>query len=380
MGRKMNWGRLIGCLLMLAAMNAAGQEGRNAGNSDVRYVKEHLLYQRGDETNVIDIDVEWPSMVDFSAVKPLQSYLAKAVFRADADNMEDALRQLKARFGSPVTSQFKTIPDDDKFCYVTCELKEIGCQKNRFISFRASYICEPAKASTQRGDTAVALVTYDIVNERVLLMKDILKMSQLQSEGVSYPLLLQIIKGASVSVPEDVINMQMTDACLMDQWVWLNMFYMTEDDTTDFHSLVPTEVMKGVLTRDVRKLLTMGLPNRPLVTAVIDSVFEGQPVHTEVDKAPAFIGGINGLRQYLSDNVEYPQIEQATKVQGRVIVSFIVDEDGAIRDTRVIDHVSPGIDREAVRVVRMMPRWSPGELNGQKVKVRTQLPITFRMD
>lgn len=376
----MNRGRLIGCLLMLVAVNAAAEEGGNAGNSDVRYVKEHLLYQRGDETNVIDIDVEWPSMVDFSAVKPLQSYLAKAVFRADADNMEDALRQLKARFGSPVTSQFKTIPDDDKFCYVTCELKEIGCQKNRFISFRASYICEPAKASTQRGDTAVALVTYDIVNERVLLMKDILKMSQLQSEGVSYPLLLQIIKGASVGVPEDVINMQMTDACLMDQWVWLNMFYMTEDDTTDFHSLVPTEVMKGVLTRDVRKLLTMGLPSRPLVTAVIDSVFEGQPVHTEVDKAPAFIGGINGLRQYLSDNVEYPQIEQATKVQGRVIVSFIVDEDGAIRDTRVIDHVSPGIDREAVRVVRMMPRWSPGELNGQKVKVRTQLPITFRMN
>ena len=370
----------MGCLFLLAAMEVSAQEGRNVGNSDVRYVKEHLLFQRGEETNVIDIDVEWPSMVDFSAMKPLQSFLAKAVFRANADNMEDAILQLKERFGSPVKSRFKTIPDDDKFCYVTCGLKEIGCLKNRFISFRASYICEPAQASTQQGDTAVTLITYDLVNERVLLMKDILKMGQLQREGVSYPLLLQIIKGASVDVPEDVLNMQITDACLMDQWVWLNMLYMTEDGTTDFHSIVSAEDMKRVLTRDVRRLLTMELPKRQMVTAVTDSVFEGQPVHTVVDKAPEFPGGVDKLRQYLADNVDYPLTEQEMKVQGRVIVSFIVDEGGSIKDTRVVNHVSPGIDREAVRVVRMMPLWTPGELNGQKVKVRTQLPITFRLN
>ena len=375
----MLWCSLMLCCLLLGSIPVRAQVARSTGNSDVRYVKDHLLYQRGEETNVIDINVEWPSMIDFSLVKPLQTFLAKAVFRVDADNLEDALKQMKGRFGKPVTSQFKTIPDDDQFCYVTCQLSEMGYQKNRFISFRATYICSPGKKSTQKADTTVTLITYDLINGKVLLMKDILKMAQLQANGVSYSVLLRILNGASVEVPDDIIGLQIVDACLMNQYLWLDMLYTDDDGTQNFHSVVKTDDLKAVMSRDARKLLTMDIPNHKMETVVIDSLYEGQPVYTEVDKSPEFRGGSEGLRKFLSTNVEYPQLEQAMKVQGRVTVSFLIDEEGRIRDPRVVDHVAPGIDREAVRVVRMMPKWTPGELKGQNVKVRYQLPITFKV-
>lgn len=379
MNVKMMQRSLILSLMLFLTVPASAQGNAAVGNCHVEYRKEHLLFQRGEETNVIDIDVEWPSMIDFSSVKPLQAFLAKAVFRADADNLEDACKLMKARFGQPVTALFKTIPDDDKFCYVTCRLQEMGYLKNRFISYRSTYICAPGKESAQKADTVTMLLTYDLVHGKVMLMKDVLKTGQLQASGVPSPVLAKILHGANVDVPDDLLGLQIMDACLMDRCVWLDMLYATEYETRDFHSLVMIDDLKSVMTRDARKLFTVEIPNRQLESVSLDSLYENQPVYTHVDKAPEFRGGAEGLKRYLAENIDYPLADQAFKVYGRVVVSFIVDEKGEIKDIRVVDRVSPGLDREAVRVVRLMPRWLPGELKGRKVKVRCQLPISFKL-
>lgn len=92
---------------------------------------------------------------------------------------------------------------------------------------------------------------------------------------------------------------------------------------------------------------------------------------------PSFPGGDGELMKWLSMNIVYPEIAEEKGVQGRVIVRFAVGKDGSIHDPKVLVSVHPALDREALRVVKSMPRWIPGKQSGQPVSVYFTLPITF---
>ena len=101
-----------------------------------------------------------------------------------------------------------------------------------------------------------------------------------------------------------------------------------------------------------------------------------QKVFDVVEQQPAFPGDLNG---YLSSNIKYPVVAQENGVQGRVVVQFVVERDGSITDVRVVRSVDPSLDKEAVRLVKSMPKWIPGKQNGQAVRVRFTLPVNFRL-
>lgn len=86
------------------------------------------------------------------------------------------------------------------------------------------------------------------------------------------------------------------------------------------------------------------------------------------------------MNDYLAKNIRYPPEAKKNEVQGRVIVKFIVNEDGSITDEKVVRGIGAGCDEEAVRVIRNMPKWKPGKQNGKPVKVYYTLPITFRLE
>ena len=94
---------------------------------------------------------------------------------------------------------------------------------------------------------------------------------------------------------------------------------------------------------------------------------------------PKFPGGIPGLMQYLARNIKYPTIAQENGTQGRVIIQFVVERDGSITDVRVARGVDPYLDKEAVRVVKSMPKWLPGKQNGKAVHVKFTVPVMFRL-
>jgi TonB family protein len=98
-----------------------------------------------------------------------------------------------------------------------------------------------------------------------------------------------------------------------------------------------------------------------------------------VEQMPAYPGGLAELMKYLSMNVHYPEAAKKTGTQGRVVVRFIVEEDGTISDAKVVRKVSDELDAEAVRVVNAMPKWTPGRQNGQPVRVNYTIPVTFRL-
>lgn len=112
----------------------------------------------------------------------------------------------------------------------------------------------------------------------------------------------------------------------------------------------------------------------------IDNEKISQPdVFDEVDEMPQFPGGMAGLMQYLSTNVRYPEDAKESGAQGRVIVSFIVEKDGSISNARVTKPTYSSLDDEALRVVSAMPKWVPGKQNGEAVRVKYAVPVTFRL-
>jgi len=106
---------------------------------------------------------------------------------------------------------------------------------------------------------------------------------------------------------------------------------------------------------------------------------EETKVFDVVEQMPSFPGGQSALMEYLHDHVKYPVVAQENGVQGRVVVSFIVERDGSITDVRVVRSVDPSLDREAARVVSSMPRWTPGKQNGSAVRVKYNVPVSFRL-
>ena len=102
-------------------------------------------------------------------------------------------------------------------------------------------------------------------------------------------------------------------------------------------------------------------------------------VFTVVEVMPEFPGGQEALLQFLAKTVKYPVIAQENGIQGRVTASFIVEKDGSVTDIEVIRGVDPSLDKEAIRVLSTMPKWTPGKQRGQDVAVKYTVPVTFRL-
>jgi protein TonB len=106
---------------------------------------------------------------------------------------------------------------------------------------------------------------------------------------------------------------------------------------------------------------------------------EETKVFDVVEQMPSFPGGDAALMQYLSSHIKYPVVAEENGIQGRVIATFVVERDGSITDVKVVKSVDPSLDKEAIRVLKSMPKWIPGKQNGSAVRVKFTVPVTFRL-
>lgn len=102
-------------------------------------------------------------------------------------------------------------------------------------------------------------------------------------------------------------------------------------------------------------------------------------VFTVVEKMPEYPGGTNEMLKFIATTMEYPKIAQDNGIQGRVVCSFVVGKDGAVKDIEVIRGVDPSLDKEAVRIIGKMPKWTPGMQRGKQVQVKYTVPIIFSL-
>ena len=153
------------------------------------------------------------------------------------------------------------------------------------------------------------------------------------------------------------------------------------------------QIRKDIDYKDGKKngqLLTYwdnGKPKR-IDTYENDKLIEGkcinsdgaETIHYDYVKIPEFPGGINELMQYLVIELKYPNKSRKKGIEGRVLVNFIVNKNGAISNIKIVQSVNDELDKEAIRVVKNMPKWEPGMEDGEAVRVAFNLPINFKLN
>lgn len=98
-----------------------------------------------------------------------------------------------------------------------------------------------------------------------------------------------------------------------------------------------------------------------------------------VEQMPSFPGGISAMQNWMRENLTYPAVAQENNIQGRVIISIVVEKDGSLGDVKVARSVDPSLDQAAVQLVKKMPKWNPGMQNGKPVRVKYSIPVSYKL-
>lgn len=107
---------------------------------------------------------------------------------------------------------------------------------------------------------------------------------------------------------------------------------------------------------------------------------DGEIIYAQVDEMPMFPGGLDGLMEYLSTNIVYPPVPAENHIQGKVLVQFVVEKDGSVGDVKILRSVEVNLDYEAIRLCKSLPKFEPGKMNGEPVRVLYTLPVTFTLE
>ena len=147
-------------------------------------------------------------------------------------------------------------------------------------------------------------------------------------------------------------------------------FFTLGDLSTDYANYSASNgcAVRLVCTAEVVDVIE--IPEEEIVDEVVFNI---------VEVMPRFPGGEQKMMEFISKNIEYPQIAQDSGIQGRVFVSFIIESDGSVSNVKLLRGIGGGCDEEAMRVVQAMPRWIPGKQRGKAVRVSYQIPVMFKL-
>ncbi|MCM1310449.1 MAG: energy transducer TonB [Bacteroides sp.] len=176
-------------------------------------------------------------------------------------------------------------------------------------------------------------------------------------------------------LPEEVLNtVKVTEIAIVD-----DDQVTKEDEVKTQEDLTQTETAFGASDFD------KGTDDVTVVREIRDEVVveekkpEPEKIFTAVEESPKFPGGDAELYKWLSKNIRYPEMAAQNNIQGRVTVQFVVEKDGSVGEVKVVRGKDPDLDKEAVRVVKSLPKFIPGKMNGQSVRVWYTLPIMFKL-
>lgn len=176
-------------------------------------------------------------------------------------------------------------------------------------------------------------------------------------------------------LPEEVLNtVKVTELAIVD-----DSEVSKEDEIKTQDELTQTETAFGATDFD------KGTDDVTVVREIKNEVVveekkpEPEKIFTAVEENPKFPGGDAEMYKFLSKNVRYPEMAAQNDIQGKVYVQFVVEKNGAISDVKVLRGRDQDLDKEAVRVVKSMPNWIPGKMNGQAVRVYYTIPINFQL-
>ena len=149
-----------------------------------------------------------------------------------------------------------------------------------------------------------------------------------------------------------------------------------------------TEVPKTIATQEIAPVTSKlvigdgeGVARQSDVTEALPQIpiTKDSVVLKTVEQLPEFPGGIVQFMKWLTRNLRYPSVAQSQRIQGKVVISFIINKDGSIASPTIVQSADPLLDREAMRVIRMMPRWKPGLQDGKPCRTMFAIPVNFQL-
>lgn len=149
-----------------------------------------------------------------------------------------------------------------------------------------------------------------------------------------------------------------------------------------------TEVPKTIATQEIAPVTSKlvigdgeGVVRQSDVTEALPQIpiTKDSVVLKTVEQLPEFPGGIVQFMKWLTRNLRYPSMAQSQRIQGKVVISFIINKDGSIASPTIVQSADPLLDREAMRVIRMMPHWKPGLQDGKPCRTMFAIPVNFQL-
>lgn len=178
-----------------------------------------------------------------------------------------------------------------------------------------------------------------------------------------------------IEVPQEVLaTVQVTQIAIVDA-------EEVKNEVMDMEAQQEDNTARGVVNQE-------GSDDADKFQAVAEQVVVKEPdlepvkeeeIFVAVEQQPEFPGGTAALMKWLASNVRYPQMALENGISGRVIVKFVVEKDGSVSGVTLVRGVDKDLDREAIRVVKSMPKWQPGKNNGQAVRCYFNLPVNFKL-
>ena len=148
-----------------------------------------------------------------------------------------------------------------------------------------------------------------------------------------------------------------------------------------FSNLIAQDTKPKAATKPAAATTAATPTNASQTTPKSDSKIKfTEPVFKVVEKQPSYPGGDDARIKFLVENIKYPEVAMKKGIRGTVYVTFVVKSDGSVSDVKVLRGIGGGCDKEAVRVVKLMPKWIPGEDKGKPVNVQYNLPIKFALN
>ena len=179
-------------------------------------------------------------------------------------------------------------------------------------------------------------------------------------------------------LPEEILNtIKVTELAIVedDKVNEEDEIKSIEEQMESEHSAGSVDFDQGTDNKDVVR----EAKNEIVVEEKPDKPMEVEKVFTSVDQMPQFPGGEQALMKYLQSHINYPPMAAENNVQGRVVVQFVVDKTGLVGEVKVVRSMDKDLDKEAVRVCKSLPKFTPGRQNGQPVSVWFTLPVTFKL-
>lgn len=364
--------------------------------NQVDYVNESHLLRKGDKITVVHINFEWPKYLSGMPTKALQKSLCRILFNNGQNDLDKGLTAFLKKQGEEIHQ----IPDEEglETLFINLKLQTLAWERDKYISLRAirSFRYDDEETLFYEND----LLTYDIVADKVLKKDEIFKWTALDDDGIKNYIAENILRSLPKDISLDDIIQPLPNGnyafyggnlpdqvCLMPNGVLFNIPGSANENDMDVTSIVPLKILSRWMNPEAKKTLSGENKRRknktemtkPVENADMTVDMDTTLVYDYAPTMPQYNGEGKDMMAFIHGHATYPSYEKSQGIQGKVVVSFVVERDGFLSTPSVITPVSPGIDRQAVKAVMDMPRWKPGMKDGVPVRVRMNVPVFFKM-